>query len=158
MQNDFITGSLAVPGAIEIVGQVQDYMDWARNKDWPVALTMCQHPKKHCSFIENGGTWPAHCVKGTWGQRLQIGIEAMVQQDEEDYPLFMKGREIAVDQYSGFDNTSLNRYLINNKVKSVEVCGLARDYCVDATVQAALKLGYEVNVLEHLCRSVMQRE
>lgn len=32
-----------------------------------VMVTKDYHPSNHCSFKENGGQWPTHCVVGTAG-------------------------------------------------------------------------------------------
>jgi len=46
-----------------INGLIKDYAEDDRlvifSRDW--------HPADHCSFKENGGQWPAHCVAGTRG-------------------------------------------------------------------------------------------
>jgi nicotinamidase/pyrazinamidase len=153
MQNDFITGSLAVKGAQEIVGPIQDRLREAGEAREVVAFTADAHPADHKSFAEQGGPWPAHCVQETRGFELQPGINAMAQL--LGWPCFDKGRDAAREEYSGFDNPDLHRYLRSRHVTEIEVCGLARDFCVEATAEAARQLGYRVTVLEHLCRSVL---
>ena len=68
MQNDFISGALAVPRASEIVGPIQDYAFEKYSKEnYTILLTRDLHPKYHCSFVAHGGHWPPHCVVGTIG-------------------------------------------------------------------------------------------
>jgi Amidases related to nicotinamidase len=68
MLNDFITGSLACNNAEEAVKQTVDYIN--KHKDMDVFYICDSHPKTHCSFTENGGTWPNHCVKGSFGGEI----------------------------------------------------------------------------------------
>jgi nicotinamidase/pyrazinamidase len=155
MQNDFITGSLAVPNAQEIVGPIQELMYRHWLNDFRVALTRDNHPKTHISFSVNGGKWPMHCVRNTWGAELQIGIRAMVS--DMSLMVFRKGENDEVEEYSGFANPKLHEYLQTCDIKEIEICGLARNVCVEDTAQAAHKLGYRVTILEELCRSVAMK-
>jgi nicotinamidase/pyrazinamidase len=161
MQNDFIDGSLAVPGAAEIIVPIQNYIgDLAERwgDEYPlIAFTACAHPADHCSFKEQGGPWPAHCVVGTKGRRLQPGLEAM---SYGGCMLFEKGSDSDKEEYSAlYEGSPLHDWLkgdahTENPVTELEICGLARDYCVQATADAAVALGYKVTILEHLCRAV----
>lgn len=156
MQNDFTTGSLAVPGALEIVGGIQDLV---HQYDTDVIFTRCWHPPNHCSFIEYGGKWPRHCVRFTDGARLQVGLGLQV--DHRILEIVNKGQDPLVEEYSGFYNPELDELIkdwgdptkLDYDVR-LDICGLARDYCVEATAQAAIARGYKVNVIEELCRAV----
>ena len=53
-QRDFIDGSLAVPGAEAIIPEINRIKGGFDN----VYFTLDWHPKDHCSFKGNGGTWP----------------------------------------------------------------------------------------------------
>lgn len=113
------------------------------------------HPANHCSFKENGGMWPAHCVRGTWGAKLMDGLT--LSYDDE---FIMKGTSSDVDSYSAFfDNdkkkqTELDEILKVQGVKQLFVMGLATDYCVKFTVLDAVALGYKVFVYLPGCRGV----
>ncbi|ACN52839.1 pyrazinamidase/nicotinamidase (plasmid) [Borreliella valaisiana VS116] len=48
-----------------MINQLQNYFkNILATKDW--------HCKNHISFLsnENGGIWPIHCVKNTWGIKI----------------------------------------------------------------------------------------
>ncbi len=154
MQNDFIDGSLAVPGAHEIIVPIQNYIRELVESNNPpyIAFTADAHPKNHSSFAEHGGQWPSHCVRGTRGADLQFGLQAI--QRAWNMPLFQKGRMQGKEEYSGLENEALREELTRRGVTEIDVCGLARNYCVEATATAAKALGYKVTVLEHLCRAV----
>ena len=68
-QYDFYNpeGSLYVGnGADELPSKIANIID----KFDGVVFTLDWHPSNHCSFKENGGQWPKHCVKYTKGASL----------------------------------------------------------------------------------------
>lgn len=66
-QVDFISGSLAVEGAKEKMDALASALQNGEIDCDYVMVTKDFHPSNHCSFKENGGHWPPHCVKGTTG-------------------------------------------------------------------------------------------
>lgn len=66
-QVDFISGSLAVEGAKEKMDALASALQNGEIDCDYVMVTKDFHPSNHCSFKENGGQWPPHCVKGTTG-------------------------------------------------------------------------------------------
>lgn len=155
MQYDFINGTLAVPGAWDIVLAMQEYIAlFEAHGLGSVYYTACAHPANHCSFVENGGKWPAHCVEGTFGARLQSGLAAMAYGTGK---IIRKGTVADVDEYDGFATGELYALMRADGVSAVEVCGLARDYCVAATAATAASLFMfpgRVTILEELSRAV----
>jgi nicotinamidase/pyrazinamidase len=146
VQNDFCPGgSLAVPHGDEVVAPINRLLQ----NPWLTVATKDWHPANHCSFQEQGGPWPPHCVQGT------VGAELHPQLDRSKIQLIItKGSRPDRDAYSGFDGTNLAAILRERGVKRVVVCGLATDYCVRATAQDALKEGFEVVVVEDAIRGV----
>src|SRR4051812_23941350 len=69
VQNDFAdpAGSLAVAGADHVVVAANDEIDRARGAGALVVYTQDWHPPHTPHFAQDGGTWPVHCVGGTWG-------------------------------------------------------------------------------------------
>lgn len=168
LQNDFCYGgSLAVPegdAVIPIANELQNYFDLiVATKDW--------HPENHMSFAVNHPgknigeivyvhglpqvLWPAHCIQNTKGAEFHPKLNT-----EKINYIFYKGTDPAVDSYSAFfDNehlraTGLGDYLRNLNVQVVYLMGLATDYCVKYSCLDALKLGFEVFVIEDACRGV----
>jgi nicotinamidase/pyrazinamidase len=90
-----------------------------------------------------------HCVAGTWGAELHRDLVVKG-------PIVRKGSN-GEDGYSGFtmrDPTSgeerpteLEGLLREGGVARVVICGLATDYCVNATALDAQRLGFETEVL-----------
>lgn len=148
MQNDFCPGgALAVKGGNEIVPVINNYIKYFSAGRHLVVFTRDWHTPDHCSFKQQGGIWPAHCVAGTAGAafhpELYIPDEALI---------ISKAASAEKDAYSGFEGTSpdgetLDEVLKKKDVKELTVCGLATDYCVKSTVLDALKNGYTVKLL-----------
>ena len=57
-QNDFITGSLAIEGAIPAMDYLTAYVKEHHAEYDAIVVTMDQHPADHCSFDVSGGPWP----------------------------------------------------------------------------------------------------
>src|SRR5918999_1313891 len=72
VQNDFADpgGSLHVPGGEAVVPVVNDEVAAARAAGALVVYTQDWHPADTPHFAKDGGTWPVHCVGGTWGSDL----------------------------------------------------------------------------------------
>ena len=151
MQNDFVTGSLPVPHAKEIIGGIiEKCIEYSIAMD-SVLFTSCYHPFNHISFNGYGGTWPAHCVAGTHGAQL---VEVLKWTRKAiNAPLFLKGQAVTQEQYSAY-TPQVKDYLLGERPELIEVCGLARNYCVQETYVDLKANGYTVEVLEGLCRSV----
>ena len=155
-QNSFITGSLAVPGAEEIMPIIVKL----ESKFGTIIYSRDAHIPKHPSFQAQGGPWPDHCVIGTYGYRLHSSLMYI-----DSIPIIVdKGLE--EEAYSAFSGTIviqrsdepadyIEDLLGTRNIKRLFICGLATDYCVKATVLDALKLfNGEVFVLLDAVRAV----
>ena len=149
VQHDFLPGgALGVPGGDAVV---EPLVRAARAADL-VVKTRDAHTPDHCSFTDQGGIWPVHCVVGTHGAELHPAIAAL------DGPLVEKATMQDTDAYSGFDGTNLTDLLREAGVKHVLVGGLATDYCVKATVLDALEAGFRATVLTDAVAAVDAEE
>ncbi len=168
IQNDFLPGgALAVPHGNEVVPIANRLMQHlplvVATQDW--------HPANHGSFAsqhngEQVGSritlhglpqtlWPDHCVQGKSGAEFANTLHS-----GRIVKVFQKGIHATVDSYSGFfDNgkrfdTRLSAWLRAKGVRRLFVMGLATDYCVKATVEDALTLGFPVALVTDGCRGV----
>jgi nicotinamidase/pyrazinamidase len=146
MQNDFCPGgALAVPDGDAVVEAVNRLASEASfvvaTRDW--------HPTDHCSFAQQGGPWPVHCVSGTSGAELHPGIDRGQIDVVVD-----KGQARDTEGYSGFEGTGLEELLRSREVDTVDVAGLALDYCVRATALDAKRAGFDVVVHRGATRAV----
>ena len=148
-QNDFLPGgSLAVPQGDDVVPVLNRYSAAFRTLRLPVYASRDWHPANHCSFTEQGGPWPPHCVADTHGAQFASGL------DLSDAIIISKATEQESDAYSAFENTDLDQRLKQDKVKRLFVGGLATDYCVLNSVRDAIRLNYSVVLLEDAIRAV----
>lgn len=159
VQNDFAdpAGGLSVAGAEAILPVLNAEIAAARAAGAFVAYTQDWHPPSTPHFAKDGGTWPVHCVGGTWGAELHPGLVA------DAGPSVRKGTN-GEDGYSGFTMrdpltgatvpTELDGLLRSRGIRRIVIGGLATDYCVRATVLDALALGYETLVLVDAVRPV----
>lgn len=168
VQIDFCPGgALAVPGGDEIVGPVNDLM---RLYD-AVILTQDWHPAGHSSFASSHlpsapmeliemsygpqVLWPDHCVQGSAG----AAFHPELQTDRADL-IIRKGFRPQIDSYSAFfenDHTTatgLDGYLKTRGISKLAIVGLATDFCVSYSAVDAVKLGYEVQVAQRICRAI----
>jgi nicotinamidase/pyrazinamidase len=168
VQNDFCPGgALAVAEGDEIVEGINALMD-----DFSVkVLSQDWHPADHGSFAANHdgkapfetvempyGTqvlWPVHCVQGTGG----AAFHAALRTDPADL-ILRKGFRPSIDSYSAFfENdrstpTGLEGYLRSRGATRLTLVGLATDFCVHYSALDAARLGFEVTVVESLCRAI----
>jgi nicotinamidase/pyrazinamidase len=158
VQNDFAdpNGGLYVQGAPSIIDVVNDEVAAAQKAQARVIYTQDWHPPSTPHFAKDGGTWPVHCVAGTWGAEL--------------YPeLVVAGERVrkgahGEDGYSGFtmadpttgeaSSTGLAELLREHDVTHLVVVGLATDYCVKATALDGVDLGFSTAVLQDAVRPV----
>jgi len=150
VQNDFLPGgSLAVAGGDEIIELLNHYIAAFSIRSLPVFAIRDWHPLRHCSFREQGGPWPSHCVAGTVGAAFAPGLRLPAS-----VRVVSKGTTVEKDAYSGFAGTDLDAQLHAASVRRVFVGGLATDYCVLNTVNDALAKGFETFLLEDAVRAV----
>jgi nicotinamidase/pyrazinamidase len=162
VQNDFCEGgSLPVTGGARVASEISTLLHhWTRQDpeapSYDVVVATKDHhidPGNHWSkepdFVD---TWPVHCKVGTDGEAFHPNL------DPQPFDaVFLKGEHEAA--YSGFegtttDGTALADWLREKGVDHVDICGIATDYCVRATVLDAVGNGFDVRLLTDLCAGV----
>lgn len=145
VQKDFIDGSLAVPGAEAILPAIESIKD---RFDY-VYFTLDWHPVNHCSFKEQGGPWPPHCVHFTCGASLPESLLAGIPEDRMRF--ILKGQMPEREEYGAFAFlTEEEEDYFFGKDDEVTVCGIAAEYCVLETLKnlhrISLRRGFRINV------------
>lgn len=150
VQYDFLPGgSLAVPRGDEVVPALNRYIALFQQRGLPVFATRDWHPPQHCSFREQGGPWPPHCIAGSDGARFAALLDLPCE-----VTIISKATTTQTDAYSGFEGTELTELLRQAGVSRVFVGGLATDYCVLNTVRDARRLGFGAVLLTDAVRAV----
>lgn len=150
VQNDFLPGgNLAVPQGNAVVPVLNRYLEKFHAQSLPIFATRDWHPDKHCSFKQQGGIWPPHCVADTPGAALASELKL-----PPETIIISKAMSLDKDAYSGFEGTDLAQRLRQAGVTRLFIGGLATDYCVLNTVKDALKAKFEVVLLKDAVRAV----
>jgi nicotinamidase/pyrazinamidase len=162
VQNDFCEGgSLAVQGGAAVAAKITEHLR-ANSEDYDVVIASRDW---HDGGNDNGGhfapagtapdfvhNWPVHCVSGTYGAEYHsnldtsfIDVHIVKGQGKPSYSIF-EGSTPA--------GKSIQDVLADFNVTSIDVAGLATDYCVLASSLDAKKSGFEVAVLTDLMAGV----
>jgi len=153
VQEDFLPGGrLPVAGGGAVVPVLNRYLQAFAERGLPVFATRDWHPADHCSFLEQNGAWPAHCVAESRGARFAAGLNL-----PPPATIISKATQTGKDAFSGFQDTDLDDRLRALGVRRLFIGGLATDYCVLSTATDAREKGYEVFLLEDGVRAVDRR-
>ena len=159
VQNDFCPGgALATARGDEVASKIAELISTpdSRPREYErIVATQDWHidPGAHFSdapdFVDS---WPVHCLADSYGSQIRGPVDTgLIDQ------LFKKGHYSAA--YSGFEGVngeeqSLADWLRGQEITHLDVCGIATDHCVRATVLDALKEGFAVRVLRSMCSPV----
>jgi nicotinamidase/pyrazinamidase len=163
VQNDFCEGgSLAVAGGAAVAGAISDYLHDRGEEYAAIAATQDWHQDPGDHFAQPPAepdfvtSWPPHCVIGTPGAALHPNFDTDLVM-----ATFRKGAHSAA--YSGFEGVThgvhgqdegLTAWLRGFDIESVDVVGIATDYCVLQTALDAAREGFHTRVLLDLTAGV----
>jgi len=154
VQNDFITGTLRVPGAETTAVEIAAYLD-AHAADYGLVIATQdwhQHPGNHWSDEPDyKDSWPKHCEAYSWGAQLHDSLPQIFNTRA------FKGFDKAA--YSGFEgrcdgDALLGDYLREHNITEVDIVGIALDHCVKATAMDAQEQGFTTRVITSLTAAV----
>jgi nicotinamidase/pyrazinamidase len=163
VQNDFCEGgSLAVAGGAGVAAAITDYLADRGEEYVAIAATQDWHQDPGAHFAEPPAdpdfvtSWPPHCRVGTTGAALHPNLDTGLLM-----ATFRKGVHAAA--YSGFEGVtpglhgvdeSLATWLRSYDIESVDVVGIATDYCVLQTALDAVQEGFRTRVFLDLTAGV----
>lgn len=120
VQNDFVTGSLGTPEAVEMLPRLVEKL---RAFEGLVLMTKDTHGPDYAQTQEGRFLPVSHCVKGTEGWELAAPVEALRESLGArvfEKPAFGSGELVA----------ELRRLYEAGQLESVELVGLCTDICV----------------------------
>ncbi|MGC4116756.1 MAG: isochorismatase family protein [Myxococcales bacterium] len=133
-------GGLYVQGSEAVLPVVARLNSQAQELGYVLLGSVDTHESYSKEFKENGGTWPVHCVKGTWDwlkaaetlpKRFLVLANARYERPLEraDVALYFEK-----DLYSLFDNLNADPIVrgLGEQGALFQVYGVATDYCVKA--------------------------
>ena len=144
-QNDFVEGgALATAKGAEVLTRLEHAIkdeQW-KNYRW-IIVTQDMHPANHCSFKEQGGVFPPHCVQGTKGAEVYATLDQTLQAlIDKGYQVhyMRKGNLAEKEEFSIFQNDHNGEKLRRTieefeKFEGIDICGIATDYCVYETTK-----------------------
>lgn len=147
MQYDFFAddGTLKVNGGKQAV---ENAIERLKNTNYDaVFFTADFHPFKHCSFKENGGTWPQHCVAHTKGAAIPIDLMCAAYSNPNTtcVKVLKKGNNKNKEEYSFMQNvdslciffSELNGKFLDEMTPqyNIDIMGIAGDVCVLQTIK-----------------------
>lgn len=165
VQNDFVTGSLAIPDAEAIVDPINRLGVRFRH----IVLTQDWHPPNHVSFASaHAGAKPGdvvqaaygpqkvfadHCVQKSWGAAFHDGLDL-----PNTELIVRKGFRRDIDSFSAFvendkmTTTGLEHLLRGRGFQRVFLCGLALYGCVRFSALDARRAGFPAFVIDDASR------
>jgi len=161
-QVDFMLpgGSLYVPGAEDIVSNLQKLMTYAGERQIPVISSADAHPPDDPSFSE----WPPHCVVGTPGQeripqtRLPSPTVIPNRPGAFSPPAQWTGQFIVEKQeYDVSTNANFDAILASLGRRRFIAFGVATDYCVRWSVLNLRKRGIPVDLVTDAIRPITEK-
>jgi nicotinamidase/pyrazinamidase len=158
VQNDFCEGgSLAVSGGAAVAAGISAYLTAHPDR---YAMVVASQDWHHAGDTNGGhfadraadpdfvNTWPVHCVSGTAGADYHESLDTTLLTDH-----IRKGQGVpAFSMFEGVDEsgTPMPQLLVDKAIRTVDVVGIASDYCCLQTALDALSAGYPVRVLTDL--------
>ncbi len=135
VQNDFITGSLAVNEGDQVITPLNNVAETVRQSSGHVIYTRDWHPAKTPHFADFGGQWPVHCVADTEGAKFHSNLDV-----RPGDIIISKGMG-QTNGYSGWEGVSDEGKTLESIITpetlrervTLYIGGLATDFCVKAT-------------------------
>ncbi|MGH9304925.1 MAG: cysteine hydrolase family protein [Acidimicrobiales bacterium] len=139
MQNDFLLEDAPLPaaGGLGVIPVISGLASVARACGMRVVFTKEMHRADHSDFGIELDFEPPHCIEGTTGPDIVIGLAP------EPGDIVIEGKR----RYNGFLGTDLDLVLRAGRVENLIVTGVCTDVCVSATVQHARNLDYRCFVV-----------
>jgi len=149
---------------VPVINRLLDRFEHAfATQDW--------HPQGHTSFASaHPGHQPYDIIAMPYGQQvlwpdhaIQRSANAALHRDLDltrVEVIIRKGFHRQIDSYSTFfendrrTTTGLDGWLRQRGFRRVFLAGLATDFCVAWSAEDAIRLGYEVTVIEDACRGI----
>ena len=130
------------PDGKNLIPVINAYIKHFSRQGFPILTTRDWHTPNHCSFTEQGGPHPTHCVQGSRGAQFHSDLVM-----PPGMMVISKGTAPNKDARSGFQGSSLADRLEDLNVKTIFLLGPATQDCLTQTIVDACKLGFNVIIL-----------
>jgi len=160
-QFDFMNpnGALYVPDAEDIIDNIKKLFDYAKEHEIKILSSTDAHKVDDPEFK----LFPPHCVKDTpCNQKIDASTckdNIVIENVEQDITESMLDHDqIIIEKQSHdiFDNTNIDKVIIQLYASDYVVFGVATDYCVKLAVLGLLRRGYKVTLVTDAVKAVTQ--
>jgi len=134
-QNDFVSGSLGFPAAVELKQHIAQKIKQYRNSGGEVIFTLDTHGEDYLDTQEGRNLPIPHCIKGTDGHRLYGKVADMTEGTDKQ---FLKNT---------FGSDELYMYLKTKPFDSIELVGVVSNICVIANAILAKTAQPEAKII-----------
>jgi nicotinamidase/pyrazinamidase len=161
-QFDFMNpnGALYVPYAEGIIDNIKKLFDYAKEHKIKILSSTDAHKVDDPEFK----LFPTHCVKDTPGnQKIEASTckdNIIIENVEQDISESMLDHEqIIIEKQSHdiFDNTNIDKVIIQLNASDYVVFGVATDYCVKLAVLGFLKRCNNVSLVTDAVKAATQK-
>jgi nicotinamidase/pyrazinamidase len=144
-QNGFMdNGTLPVQGSLDRMAALAQYLhDTDLGYYDKIYVSLDWHPINHCSFAEQGGPWPSHCVGYTMDALVTDSVleelKRWMQAGKVEF--IRKGEHVEFDEYSALDNEAVAAHLAYElrQADRLDVCGVVGTVCVQNTLKGLVE-------------------
>ena len=144
-QNGFMDdGTLPVQGSLAKMAALAQYLhDTDLSYYDKIYVSLDWHPINHCSFAEQGGPWPPHCVGYTADALVTDSVleelKRWMQAGKVEF--IRKGEQVEVDEYSALDNEAVAAHMAYElrQADHLDVCGVVGTVCVQNTLKGLIE-------------------
>jgi nicotinamidase-related amidase/alkylated DNA repair dioxygenase AlkB len=157
LQNDFLTEGGALSKRHIEPQQLCEAVGWlvqaARQQHRNVAWITSHYGEVTGTPEElqgNTHTGKPCCVRDTWGSELVPALQsAFAQRTDDEISIVKHWYDAFVGVASQNENhTNLHQWLQAKQITKLSICGVTTNVCVLHTAKSALRLGYQVEILE----------
>ena len=117
-QNDFVSGFLGFPEAVELERHIADKIKLYRDGGDEIMFTFDTHSEDYMNTQEGKNLPVPHCIKDTDGHKLYGRIAELIQKSDKRF------------HKNTFGSDELYMYLKTVKFKSIELVGVVSNICV----------------------------
>lgn len=149
VQNDFITGALANPAAVEALPSVQKLITKAINDNEPIIWTRDMHSDNYLETQEGKNLPVIHCIKGTWGWKLT----AEASYPNYEYGYYLNKESFGAKPIYWQERFSDIRKKRKERIEQIDICGFVSSICVVSNAMILKALYPETPIVFYACAS-----
>jgi nicotinamidase/pyrazinamidase len=169
LQNDFAlkTGKLYVLNGEKTIGPIANYLfSLDPEKIAAVVFTLDTHDEKNYAKSTEARQFPLHCEKHTGGHKVVVSYETI----DTEIPVFEIEKGVFdawaedtlyvqnIDTFERYEREEFFENLQDQDVDTLEVVGLAENFCVRWFIEGAIDRCFKVRVFKNMTAPIITEE